>query len=381
MLLHDLPATEAAIERARDLLDEVADPDVVAQGAWTRAAALAVVGWPKQSQTVLAEAGSATAAARPDLQAANAILLTLLATWRGDYRTVPTDEADPRADGLAPLDQAGFSTWTRMLGLIGRGDIEEAIAEGEASLERLTRVNESWYRPRILNTIGWANYEVLDLDEAERWNRRSLELAQEIDLPDPEIESNARLNLADIELERGDLERARTQLDWVGSVVTDPGPSDWFGLWRYTMHWRADTIRMSLLEGDLDLAAREAQRLIDDAEENGSRKYEAIGLRLAAETARLAGDHATARTAIGQATDVAEAIGSPTQRWNCYAEGAALARALGDQLAAADLTRQATELIGTIAAGLRPERRARFLAADRVNALTNSMPQDHSAPP
>ena len=147
------------------------------------------------------------------------------------------------------------------------------------------------WRGRVLNSVGWAYFEVLDLDEAQRWNERCLDILHRAEKPDPEIEANARLNLADIHLERAQLDQAGARLDWVEGIMNNPGPADWYALWRYSMHWRSAAARLALIEGHLERAEEHAHRLIAAADETLSRKYQAIGHRLTADRrSRAQGD-------------------------------------------------------------------------------------------
>ena len=338
---HDQSGADAtsaeAVRRARELRE----PEMLAAALIIRSDFLGVAGRRRESETALAEA---TELARTNDMSVSTrtmhdLACAFFASWRADF-----DETVAVADALeqirppsGPLDPTVLASWTGLLARIGRGDIESALERGHRLLRRLETIGNLPLQGRVLNSLGWAHYEVLDLDEAERWNERCLAVIHQVEMPDPEVEANARLNLADVSLERGDLDRARVQLDWVEVVVSDPGPAGWYSLWRYKLHWRGGCARLALIEDDLDRAEHHARALVAESVETLSRKHEAIGYRLTAETALHRGDPSAATTAINVAVQIADQVGNPTQRWRSYAQASAVARANGDPITGRDL--------------------------------------------
>jgi tetratricopeptide (TPR) repeat protein len=84
---------------------------------------------------------------------------------------------------------------------IARGLLEDALATCE-------RVGDVIFRVRCLNTMGYVYGEIGDLTRAMYWNEKGLEAALAARAPVPEVEMNARLNLAENLLSLGRLDEA-----------------------------------------------------------------------------------------------------------------------------------------------------------------------------
>ena len=93
----------------------------------------------------------------------------------------------------------------------------------------------------------------------EEWNERSAAAARDLGLPDPEIECNARLNLADNLVALGRLAEAEEHFAFVGRIVEAPLPAERFMLWRYSQHYLHSYGELSLLRGDVE-TRRHARR-------------------------------------------------------------------------------------------------------------------------
>src|SRR5262249_42598423 len=81
---------------------------------------------------------------------------------------------------------------------------------------------------------GWCHAEVGSAERARHYNERAAALAREVG--DPEILSNAAINLAQNHLDLGDLEQAQAHLEPIERALTQPG--DPWMRWRYALHAR-----------------------------------------------------------------------------------------------------------------------------------------------
>jgi hypothetical protein len=88
-------------------------------------------------------------------------------------------------------------------------------------------------RTRALNSIGWIYGELQDHERALEWNTRGAHAAQELKLPDPEIEANARLNLGDDLLALGRLDEAEEHCgaSSLSADCTRGRRGNWLGGW------------------------------------------------------------------------------------------------------------------------------------------------------
>lgn len=92
-----------------------------------------------------------------------------------------------------------------------------------------------------------------------RGTYQGLRETEEANLPDPEVESNARLNLGDNLLALGRLEEAEDHFRKVERVVRDPRPQDRWQLWRYSQHLFHSNGELWLIRGDHDKAMSYAE--------------------------------------------------------------------------------------------------------------------------
>lgn len=109
------------------------------------------------------------------------------------------------------------------------GQIEKAKQQLKAGLKQLEGVDDKFWRPRFLNTLGWVHAENGEFQDAVRLNKQSLEKA--INTGDPEIIHNAQINLGENYLEMDDLSSSKDILERAWQDVKKPGIS--YTRWRY----------------------------------------------------------------------------------------------------------------------------------------------------
>jgi len=109
------------------------------------------------------------------------------------------------------------------------GQIEKAKENLQAGLKQVEGVDDKFWQPRFLNTLGWVHAENDEFGDAVRLNKQSLEAA--LNSGDPEIIHNAQINLGENYLAMSDLSEAKDMLDRVWQEVKKPGIS--YTRWRY----------------------------------------------------------------------------------------------------------------------------------------------------
>jgi len=109
------------------------------------------------------------------------------------------------------------------------GQIDNSKQQLKAGLKQLEGVDDKFWRPRFLNTLGWVHAEIGEFQDAVRLNKQSLEEA--ISTGDPEIIHNAQINLGENYLAMNDLSGAKDILESVWQEVKKPGIS--YTRWRY----------------------------------------------------------------------------------------------------------------------------------------------------
>jgi tetratricopeptide (TPR) repeat protein len=199
---------------------------------------------------------------------------------------------------------------------------------------------------RIVNTIGWIHNETGRLELGVEINRRGVELAVALGAPDPEIESNARLNLGDALLGLGRLDEAAEQFDHVERIVRHPAPEERWMLWRYAQRLFHGQGELCLARGDVEGALRYAAECLALAEQTNSKKNVAKARRLRGEAFLAVGDLTSAEPELEAGLEIARGIGNPAQQWKTLLVLAALRHEQGRETEASAARDEANALIG-----------------------------------
>jgi tetratricopeptide (TPR) repeat protein len=260
--------------------------------------------------------------------------------------------------------------WEEALARGGRGDYEQALAVLADLLASCARGGDVHTRARTLNTIGWVYGELQDHHQAMEWNTRGVEAAVEADFPDPEVESNARLNLGDDLLALGRPDEAEEQFQKVEQVVRNPRPQDRWMLWRYSQHLFHSYGELWLARGDYDKALAYADECLALAEQSDSRKNIVKGRRLRGQVFLAQGKLPEAEKELATALEVAQRVGNPPQLWKIHAALGDLRQAQGRLDDACQAYRDALAVIDGMAAGLSDESLGEtFLSSDHVQGI------------
>jgi class 3 adenylate cyclase/tetratricopeptide (TPR) repeat protein len=220
--------------------------------------------------------------------------------------------------------------WVRGMALAGRGEYESALRILRDTLDMGERVGDWQVRLRVVNTIGWVFAELEDHEQASEWNRYGVAVAgNTAGLPDPEIEFNARLNLADNLIALGEPDAAEQELKTVEAVVRDPTPAQRWLLWRYSMHFFASYGELWLDRGHPSEALAYADECLQLAEHSASRKYVVRSRRLRGQAFLVQDRPDHAEQELSTALELAMNLANPPQMWKTHAAIGDLWRAQG----------------------------------------------------
>jgi DNA-binding NtrC family response regulator/tetratricopeptide (TPR) repeat protein len=257
----------------------------------------------------------------------------LVAEWTGSYA-----QAIARAERAIALGRQLrrpeiiiFSTWFLGKAHCCVGDYGGAIALLENAYELCDRIGDRAWKSRMLNTLGWCFGEIGSIERARDYNQRAAVVAREIG--DPEILSNADINLAMNHLALGEREHALALLEPIEATLARPG--DPWMRWRYALHVHDARGAIELARGAPDLALASADAQLQGARRHRVPKVEARALtqRGAALLALERGDDADASLREGVA--LAARIGYLRGVWQACRLLAEHARRIGDAATAA----------------------------------------------
>jgi tetratricopeptide (TPR) repeat protein len=297
----------------------------------------------------------------------------IVPNWRGRYgdalrqwRPSTGSGGGPAIEVMVNLAQA----WAASLALGGAGRYEEAIETLSMVIAHAERVGDAFYRLRAMNSLGWVYLELQDVDRGREWNARMLDTADQLGLHDPEIDSNARLNLADVHIARGDLDAAEVELRRVEAIYRSPSPRDRWMLWRYAQHMLHSYGELHLLRGDGEKAAGYARECITLAEKSSALKNVIKGRRLLGRVHAARGNTDDAERELSAALDVARDVSNPTQLWKTYEAIADLCAASGRAAEASAAWSKAASVIDGVASALRDASlRSTFLGSPDVSRI------------
>ncbi|MEN8183155.1 MAG: AAA family ATPase, partial [Myxococcota bacterium] len=272
------------------------------------------------------------------------------AEWTGDFRAAAASQQagidlarKHRLPGLLVPGQ-----WFRAKALCCLGEYGESLGQIREAYEIAERIGDRHQRARMLNTLGWVHGEVGAHERAAEYNRRSVELAEEmlelgLVAGTPEIHGNASINLARNRIALGDVEGAEQEL---ASVREDLGQQgDPWMRWRYSLHLADVEARLALARGDPEAALPHLEEELAGAREKGARKLVARALALRARVQIVLEDPEAAEASLREALPMARAIGHPPACWRALALLAELARRAGETGRAEEARAQAARLI------------------------------------
>ncbi|HKY74773.1 MAG TPA: tetratricopeptide repeat protein, partial [Acidimicrobiia bacterium] len=371
MLNLDFPGTERTMAKALAIVDEgveevrpLANLVVCCHYAITKRFPFPEVERFLISEDELAELSD------PFLQGTWSWVLGCFHIWRGHpHDTIRILRGLPDAANLIITNRL-WNWWTLAFALGTAGEYETALQVLEDTIRTCERVGDVPVHGRALNTIGWIHTQLHDHGRALEWNRRSLEFVQSHpEFPEPDIHMNARLNIGIDLVALGRTDEAEEQFRLVEKVAHGPLPEA-FTFWRYSQRLYHSYGSLWLSRGDLVRAADYAERCLELAERNTSRKYIAQGRRLRTQIYMMQGRLDEAERDLSVALEFATQVGNPPVLWQTYA-------AIGDLRLAQDREKEARQAYGeallvidNVAASLTDEQlRDTFLTSTPVEAI------------
>ena len=149
------------------------------------------------------------------------------------------------------------------------GDLAAALTALETKKTLLHRYDVPFYRARTNTCLAWIWRELGDLSRAQGLSEQALAESREVEEGELQVEQelHALCSLAECESMTGHADQAAAHLESAAKLLTGWLP----------FRWRAE-LRVTELSSRLGLESPE--RLLDDARNQGSSKYEALALHL-----------------------------------------------------------------------------------------------------
>jgi tetratricopeptide (TPR) repeat protein len=286
----------------------------------------------------------------------------MLAEWTGSYQDSMrfAERAIELGRKLRLPEVIIFSTWFVGKARCCLGDFGGAIALLEEAHQTCVRIGDRAWRSRMLNTLGWCFSEIGSTARAREHNELAATLARE--LGDPEILSNAAINLASNHLALDDKERAAEYLATIEEALSQTG--DPWMRWRYSLHVMDTRARIDLAGREYDRALALAEEQLAGAHRHQAPKIEVRALSLKGQALLEIDRRAEAEEAFRSAAEIAERIGFARGLWNAYAFLAEYERRSGNNTVAGEHARKVREVAERAAATLSsPELRFRLIAS------------------
>jgi class 3 adenylate cyclase/tetratricopeptide (TPR) repeat protein len=286
---------------------------------------------------------------QPLYETLNGLFLAINYSWRGFYEEAHRIAAESVATSAQhnmtiPLV---FNKWNQGLALAGYGRYDDAITILKDTVALCQRMGDAAVQSRALNTLGWIYGELGAWDQAKETNQKALDLATA--LGDPEILTNARINLADCAFALGQKEQARKDLEQLYASL--PQLQEWMK-WRYSQHLRHSLGEVLSSLGEQDAALRLADECLALADRTESRKNIVKARRLRGQIFLARGQLDEADAELGLALETALKISNPPQVWKTYAALGDLRNARGRLTDAKQAYEDAQAIIQNVAGGL-----------------------------
>jgi class 3 adenylate cyclase/tetratricopeptide (TPR) repeat protein len=328
---HEFDRMQGALDRMADFADANQLPLVKLEANMIRGFHDATSSGKIEPLVRLSKQSLAVSEGNDEVSALAHFLFGECAEWRGDYPRA--EEYTTRAIALSKrVGRPEFSfaaEWFRAKAIAAAGGLREANRQLLGLLERVEQVGDRALRTRVLNTLGWVHAEAGDHLRAADYNRRSAEMARELEelqlvAGAPEIRGNASINLAINHLALGDPGATEAHLAPVRAHVESTG--DPWMVWRYRLHLVDAEGRLALVRGEADQARTLAAEELEGARHHGARKLEARALELHGRALLALDRRDESEAALREAISIAADLGYRPVQWRSLALLGELAR-------------------------------------------------------
>ena len=278
---------------------------------------------------------------------AHATAACLIPRWRGDIATaIDVVEVELPAQTDLLMDQGIKWEAGVAFGEIGRYD--DALDRLRLAIARGEHAGELMFRARSLNTVGWIHGELGDVAGCLEWNDRCLQFLAEVEIPDEEIESNARLNIAESLLADGQLDAAARQLARVDEIVRDKPLRDTWMLWRFSQRLHLLTATSCLLRGERSTIGSRIDDALALATESGSVKYIGKAARVRGHLLLASRELEEAAAETARDLEIASGMNHPPEQWRAHVQLARIADARSDSDGARHHREQADAVLAAV---------------------------------
>jgi DNA-binding CsgD family transcriptional regulator len=253
------------------------------------------------------------------------------------------------------------------LALAGLGQYEAALSQLQTLQDLAAVIGEPYFAVRVPNTIGWIYRELLLVERALEWDRRSVEQTEQENWPGLfEARANGLLNLVMDLVLLGRLDEADETLQ----RAMEATERDEFMRWRNRNRLALTTGELLLARGNAQGALLAAEDALAQAQSTRSGKYRALAHDLAGRALVILQREEKALNRFELAAAEADTLGYSAGHWRTLVHLAHLLKQLGQTEKAAISLSQAKTCVETIAVGLHTaELRTAFLATAPVAAL------------
>jgi class 3 adenylate cyclase/tetratricopeptide (TPR) repeat protein len=372
LYMHDLDRAEQTALRALEITSDDANARAVAK-ATVWAVTLFTERY-EESEALRHEVKQLAADVTDDwtLVTVSATMAPLRDEWSGRHPESLAVIEDALAKFGPKTDLMGylFGRWAECLNRMSIGEHQRALDQLLEDIPFAERTGVILMYLRALNTVGFIYGDLHDYENAMTWNRRGLREALDAGLPDPEIECNAALNLADNLMALGRLDEAEEHYRWVEGIYRNPTPEQRFMLWRYAQHMLHSYGELWLLRGDAERALAYANECLELAHRSDSPKNELKAYRLRGQVFAARGRLDDARAEFERAISVGRDIGNAGQLWRSYAAYGDALHDAGQPDDARAAYAGALQVIDHIADGLTDDLlRETFLGSERIRTI------------
>jgi len=274
---HQPRSSQALLTKAIHLSRQRDFPEILLKATGFLGFVYAVLGNLKEAEHLLTEAFDlGVQLDKPEGRAWSLVNLARYYNWIGEF-----EKTLELCRQLDKLNQEIRSPYFRILlyfiqgsAFGALGQIEKAKQQLKAGVKQLEGVDDKFWSPRFLNTLGWVHAEIGEFQDAVRLNKQSLKEA--ISTGDPEIIHNAQINLVENYLALGDLSKAKKMLERVWEEVRKPGIS--YTRWRYKTRLFIAMGELYGRLGDKKKGLDFTRKALNLARKSGAKKHQALAL-------------------------------------------------------------------------------------------------------